>query len=175
MRDLTRLFITEEERWDAFTLLRRHWESLAGEMPMRNSRLARRDIGFDLGPQIEEVQASEPISITLDEIRDAEVEASTAGLNRVEPEGARDQIAAEPLHRENFRKTGGTPSKKPRPPAPRSGESPRAKEPSMTPTLRSATATQAAIRKRAALLSTTHYEDDHGWAGATLSPDEERW
>jgi len=104
-------FSTEEERWDAFNLLRGHWESLAAEMPMRKSRLARRGIAFDLGRQIEEMQASEPICITLDDIRDAEVEASTAGLNRVEPEGVPDQIAAELLDRENLPNKGRTPSK----------------------------------------------------------------
>jgi putative transposase len=104
-------FITEEERWDAFNRLRKHWETLAGQMPMRESRQARRGLGFDLGQQIDEMQAAEPISITLDDIRDAEVEASTAGLNKVEPEGVPDQIAAELLDRDNAPNKGRTPSK----------------------------------------------------------------
>ena len=103
-------FSTEEQRWDAFNRLRRHWETLAGQMPMRKSRQARRGLGFELG-QFDDTAANEPVDITLDDIRDVEAEASTAGLNKVEPEGVPDQLAAELLDRDNTPNKGRTPSK----------------------------------------------------------------
>jgi putative transposase len=103
-------FSTEEQRWDAFNRLRRHWETLAGQMPMRKSRQARRGLAFELG-QFDDTTANEPIDITLDDIRDVEAEASTAGLNRAEPEGVPDQLAAELLDRDNTPNKGRTPSK----------------------------------------------------------------
>jgi putative transposase len=103
-------FSTEEQRWDAFNRLRRHWETLAGQMPMRKSRQARRGLAFELG-QFDDTTANEPIDITLDDIRDVEAEASTAGLNKAEPEGVPDQLAAELLDRDNEPNKGRTPSK----------------------------------------------------------------
>lgn len=103
-------FSTEEQRWDAFNRLRRHWETLAGQMPMRKSRQARRGLAFELG-QFDDTTANEPIDITLDDIRDVEAEASTAGLNKAEPEGVPDQLAAELLDRDNTPNKGRTPSK----------------------------------------------------------------
>lgn len=103
-------FSTQEERWDAFNRLRRNWETLAGQMPMRKSRQARRGLAFELG-QFDDTMANEPIDITLDDIRDVEAEASTAGLNKAEPESVPDQLAAELLDRDNTPNKGRTPSK----------------------------------------------------------------
>ena len=79
-------------------------------MPMRKSRQARRGLAFELG-QFDDTTANEPIDITLDDIRDVEAEASTAGLNKAEPEGVPDQLAAELLDRDNTPNKGRTPSK----------------------------------------------------------------
>jgi hypothetical protein len=103
-------FSTEEQRWDAFNRLRNHWETLAGQMPMRETRQARRGLAWEFG-QFDDTTVNEPIAITLDDIKDAEVEASTAGLNKVEPEGVPDQVAAELLDRDNEPNKGRTPSK----------------------------------------------------------------
>lgn len=103
-------FSTEEQRHDARNRLRRHWETLAGQMPMRQSRQARRGLAFELG-QFDDTTVNELPEITLDDITDAEVEASTAGLNKVEPEGVPDQVAAELLDRDNKPHKGRTPSK----------------------------------------------------------------
>jgi putative transposase len=103
-------FSTEEQRWDAFNRLRNHWETLAGRMPMRETRQARRGLAWEFG-QFDDTTVNEPIAITLDDIKDAEVEASTAGLNKVEPEGVPDQVAAELLDRDNEPNKGRTPSK----------------------------------------------------------------
>lgn len=103
-------FSTEEQRWDAFNRLRNHWETLAGQMQMRQSRQARRGLGFELG-QFDDTTVNEPIDITLEDIKDVEVESSTAGLNRVEPEGVPDQLAAELLDLDNKPNKGRTPSK----------------------------------------------------------------
>jgi putative transposase len=107
-RDLE--FSPEEDRWDAFNRLRNHWEKLAGQMPMHQTRQARRGLGWMLG-QFDDTTVNEPIDITLDDIKDVEVESSTAGLNRVEPEGVPDQVAAELLDRDNKPNKGRTPSK----------------------------------------------------------------
>jgi len=103
-------FSTEEQRWDAYNRLRRHWEKLAGEMPMRNSRQARRGLAWHLG-QFDDTTTNELPEITIDDIKDVEVEASTAGLNRVEPEGVPDQLAAELLDRDQQPPKGRTPSR----------------------------------------------------------------
>ena len=84
----------EEHRWEAHNRLRNHWETLAGQMPMRETRQARRGLGWMLG-QFDDTTVNEPINITLDDIKDVEVEASTAGLNKVEPEGVPDHVAAD--------------------------------------------------------------------------------
>ncbi|UFW48190.1 MULTISPECIES: DDE-type integrase/transposase/recombinase [Bradyrhizobium] len=107
-RDLE--FSPEDDRWDAANRLRNHWETLAGQMPMRQSRQARRGLAFELG-QFDDTTVNEPIDITIDDIKDVEAEASTAGLNKVEPEGVPDQIAAELLDRDNKPNKGRTPSK----------------------------------------------------------------
>jgi putative transposase len=103
-------FSTEEQRWDAYNRLRNHWEKLAGQMPMRESRQARRGLAWHLG-QFDDTTFNEPIEITLDDIKDVEVEASTAGLNKVEPEGVPDELAAALLDRDNKAAKGRTPSK----------------------------------------------------------------
>ncbi|MDH2386398.1 transposase family protein [Bradyrhizobium sp. CER78] len=103
-------FSTEEQRWDAYNRLRNHWETLAGQMPMHETRQARRGLGLMLG-QFDDTTVNELPEITLDDIRDAEVEASTAGLNKVEPEGIPDQVAAELLDRDNEPNKGRTPGK----------------------------------------------------------------
>jgi putative transposase len=73
-RDLA--FSSEEERWEARNLLRKHCEALAGEMPLRESRQARRSLAWSLG-QFDDTTANELPEITQDDIIDAEVEAST--------------------------------------------------------------------------------------------------
>lgn len=103
-------FSPEEDRWEAFNRLRNHWETLAGQMPMRETRQARRGLAWELG-QFDDNTVNEPIAITLDDIKDVEVEASTAGLNKAEPEGVPDQLAAELLDRDNTPNKGRTPSK----------------------------------------------------------------
>jgi putative transposase len=103
-------FSTEDQRWEAHNRLRNHWERLAGQMPMRESRQARRGLGWMQG-QFDDDTVNELPNITLDDIRDVEVEASTAGLNKVEAEAVSDDLAAELLDRDNKPTKGRTPSK----------------------------------------------------------------
>ncbi|QAU48848.1 integrase catalytic domain-containing protein [Bradyrhizobium guangzhouense] len=103
-------FSPEEDRWEAQNRLRKHWETLAGQMPMRQARQARRGLGWSLG-QFDDTTTNELPDITLDNITDAVAEASTAGLNKVEPEGVPDHVAAELLDRDNTPNKGRTPSK----------------------------------------------------------------
>jgi putative transposase len=103
-------FSPEDDQWEAFDRLRKHYKKLAGQMPMRETRQARRGLGWELG-QFDDTTVNEPIGITLDDIKDVEAEASTAGLNKVEPEGVPDQVAAELLDRDNEPNKGRTPSK----------------------------------------------------------------
>jgi putative transposase len=100
-------FSTEEQRWDARNLLRKHWEKLAADMPMRESRQARRGLASALG-QFDDYTRNETVELTQDDIVDVEVEASTAGLNR--PDGVSDEIVAALLEDKEPPK-GRTPSK----------------------------------------------------------------
>ncbi len=103
-------FSPEDDHWEAHNRLRKHWETLAGQMPMRQTRQARRGLAWELG-QFDDATVNEPIEIGLDDIHDVEVEASTAGLNKAEPESVPDQLAAELLDRDNEPHKGRTPSK----------------------------------------------------------------
>ncbi|MBR0793056.1 DDE-type integrase/transposase/recombinase [Bradyrhizobium manausense] len=103
-------FSTVEQRLDAYNRLRNYCRTLAGEMPMRQSRQARRTLAWSQG-QFDDTPINDPVEITLDDIIDVEAEASTAGLNKVEAEGVPDQLAAELLDRANEPPKGRTPSK----------------------------------------------------------------
>lgn len=103
-------FSPEDDHWEAYSRLRKNWETLAGQMPMRQTRQARRGLAFELG-QFDDTTVNEPIELTLDDIKDAEVESSTAGLNKVEADGIPDEVAFELLDRDGRPNKGRTPSK----------------------------------------------------------------
>jgi putative transposase len=97
-----------EERWEARNRLRKHCEALASDMPLRDTRRARRSLGWSLG-QFDDTTVNDMPDLTQDDVVDVEVEASTAGLNR--PDAIPDAIAAEMLDADNTPPKGRTPSK----------------------------------------------------------------
>lgn len=103
-------FSTVEERLEAYNRLRNYCRKLAGDMPMRQSRRARRTLAWSQG-QFDDTPINDIEDITIDDIVDVETEASTAGLNKAEAEGVPDQLAAELLDRANTPPKGRTPSK----------------------------------------------------------------
>lgn len=105
-------FSTEEQRWEAQSRLRKHWETFAGQMPMRQSRHAARGLAW-LDGQFDDATTNELPTLTLDDIEDATAESSTAGLKPVAPPeiALPDQLAAELLDRDNTPNKGRTPTK----------------------------------------------------------------
>ncbi|GAB9109861.1 hypothetical protein [Bradyrhizobium diazoefficiens] len=105
-------FSTEKDQWEARSRLRRHWETLAGQMPMRQSRQAARGLAW-LDGQFDDATKNDLPTFTADDIQDATTESSTAGLNPVAPAEipVPDQLAAELLDRDNSPNKGRTPSK----------------------------------------------------------------
>lgn len=104
-------FSTVEERLEAYNRLRNYCRKLAAEMPMRESRRARRTLAWSQG-QFDDTPINDIVDVTMEDIAvDVEAEASTAGLNKVIPEGVPDQLAAELLDRANAPPKGRTPSK----------------------------------------------------------------
>jgi putative transposase len=102
-------FSSEADRWKARDELRQRYEELAGKLPLRESRDARRNLAFSQGT-FDDTTVNEMPDITIDNIVDSEAEPSTAGMN--EPEGVSDELAAYLLDPKNEPPKGRTPGKK---------------------------------------------------------------
>jgi hypothetical protein len=86
-------FNTEQQRGEAYDHLRRHWEKLAGQTPMRETRQALHGLDLSFG-QLDDTTVNDISEITQDDIVDAEVEAPAASVNQVAPDGVPNEVAA---------------------------------------------------------------------------------
>lgn len=101
-------FSNEADRWKGRDDLRKRYEKLAGKLPMRETRDARRSLASSLG-QFDDVVSNEAMDITVDAIHDAEAEPSVNGLNAPEP--VPDELAVLLLDDENRPPKGRSPTK----------------------------------------------------------------
>lgn len=99
---------SEADRWKARDELRRRWEAIAGKMPMRKSRDARRGLAFSQG-QFDETNVNRTVDIDPDTVIESEALRSTTGFNQ--PEGVPDELAVTLLNHINRPDKGRTPSK----------------------------------------------------------------
>lgn len=103
-------FRSESERWRAADELRISWENFDRKAPLRETKDARRGVGFSQGTFDDDLEEKIDASVDLDLIVDAVAAPSTDG--RSEPEGLPDEFVAAMLRRDNKPNKGRTPSKK---------------------------------------------------------------
>jgi putative transposase len=84
-RDLD--FQSEADLWEVRDRLRKHWEQLAGKLPMRESIDARRGLAFSQGA-FDDPNLDKPADDDIEAIIESEFAPSTDGLNQ--PEGVPD-------------------------------------------------------------------------------------
>lgn len=90
---------SEAGRWKARDGLRRQWERLAGKLPMRDSRDARRGIAFSQGTYDDTTVNDEADDDF--PIEDAEADPSTDGRNKAKPQPVSDEMYAATIDGEN--------------------------------------------------------------------------
>jgi putative transposase len=100
---------SEAGRWKARDDLRKHWERVAGKLPMRDSIDARRGLAFSQG-QFDQTNVNRPVDIDPDTVIESEATPSTDGLNQ--PEGVPDEVVASLIDGENLPRKGRTPIKR---------------------------------------------------------------
>ncbi|BBO14792.1 DDE-type integrase/transposase/recombinase [Bradyrhizobium sp. TM102] len=90
---------SEAGRWKARDGLRRQWERLAGKLPMRDSRDARRGLAFSQGTYDDTMVNDEDDDDF--PIEDAEADPSTDGHNKAKPQPVSDEMYAATIDGEN--------------------------------------------------------------------------
>lgn len=101
---------SEAGRWKARDGLRRQWEKLAGKLPMRDSRDARRGLAFSQGTYDDTMVNDEADGDF--PIEDAEADPSTDGFNKAKPQPVSDEMYAATIDGENPKIDGKKPPKK---------------------------------------------------------------